>query len=314
MWVEAVPNFSEGQDPRWLEEVAHRARVSGVSVLGVEGDVDHNRSVLSIAGPGEQVVSALMSTADLAVKTIDLRRQRGIHPRMGAVDVVPIIPLGETPMEYAVELTKVLGRRLAEELGLPVFLYEQSAQLPNRRKLEDVRRGGFERLAERMRTDAPDFGPSAPHPSAGAVAVGARWALVAFNCYLSTTDLTIARAVARRVRASGGGLAGVKALGLHPHGQGAVQVSMNLVDYPTTTLPEAVEMVRQEAEQYGVTVTRSELVGLMPLRALLDTTAYYLNLPDLDAGRVVELTLLQEGMKKVEVRLPEAKKRDSSQV
>jgi len=304
MWVEAVPNFSEGTDPSFLQRLVERAQRSGVSVMGVEGDPDHNRSVLSLAGLGHLVVEALVSLAELAVTEIDLRRSRGIHPRMGAVDVIPIVPLGPSPMAYAVELTHQLGMRLAQELSLPVFLYEHSARLPKRKNLADVRRGGFEGLATRMAIDPPDYGPSAPHPSAGAVAVGARWALVAFNCYLSTQDLSVARAIARQVRASNGGLVGVKALGLYPKQQGAVQVSMNLVDYPKTTLAQAVEAVASEAARLNVEVIRSELVGLLPLQALLDVAEHFLRLPHLGIEQVVELNLNRAAVKSVEVGHP----------
>lgn len=304
MWVESVPNFSNGTDRALLERLIRAARRSGATVMGAEQDEDHNRAVLSLAGSGEQVLDALMATAEVAVREIDLRGQRGIHPRIGAIDVVPIIPLGDTPMTYAAQLADQLGKRLGQELGLPVFLYEHSATRPSRKNLADVRRGGFEGLARRMVHDVPDYGPSNPHPSAGAVAVGARWALVAFNCYLSTEDLEVARAIAQSVRQSSGGLVGIKALGLYLARQRAVQVSMNLVDYPTTTLAEALERVRAEAGRRNVRVVRHELIGLMPLRVLFEAAERYLQLPGLGLDKVVELNLARSAIEQVMVPPP----------
>ncbi len=307
MWVEAVPNFSDGRDLEFRQRISEGAQAAGVSVLGVEGDWDHDRSVLTLAGPGEQMIHALMTTAELAVAEIDLTRRRGVHPRIGAVDVIPLIPLGETPMDYVIALTHELGQRLADELALPVFLYEQSAPDGQRPKnLADVRRGGFEGLARKMADHPPDYGPSLPHPSAGAVAVGARYGLVAFNCYLSTQDVAVARSIASKVRSANGGLPGVKALGLPLADQGAVQVSMNLVDYPTTTLAAAVDAVTREALGFGVQVVRCELIGLMPVQALLDVAVHFLHLPRLGIEQVVELNLNRNGIHAMEVAHPPA--------
>lgn len=290
-WLECVPNFSEGNRPEVMEALADAAAQNGVKVLGTSSDPDHNRSVLTFAGPAVRVVRAAVAAARVAVAAIDMRVQRGIHPRMGAVDVIPLIPLAPATMEDAAAAAAELGRSLSEELGLPVYLYAQSATTPAHRRLADVRRGEFEGLTQKMLQDPPDFGLPAPHPSAGAVAVGARGPLIAFNVYLATEDVAVAREVARRVRGSSGGLVGVQALGLDTVHQGMVQVSMNLVDYPATTLPAVMEMVRREAAQLGVLVARSELVGLMPAQALLDTARYYLQLPRLQADEVLEWTL-----------------------
>lgn len=293
MWVECVPNFSEGRDPLVLQAIGEAARGHNVKILGFEGDPDHNRSVMTLVGPGEDVAEAVMRAARVAIARIDLTRQTGNHPRMGAVDVIPFVPLEGTPMAYAVELARRTGERLAREEGVPVYLYEEAARHPSRRNLADVRRGQFEGLGARMAADPPDFGVPRPHPTAGAAAVGARRPLIAFNVYLNTTDMAVARAVARAVRGSDGGLRGVKALAMNTERRGRVQVSMNVVDYPTTPLPRVVEMVRQEAGRFGVSVVGSELVGFLPVAALIDTARYYLQLHDLDAGRVLEWAMAE---------------------
>jgi glutamate formiminotransferase len=223
---------------------------------------------------------------------------------MGAVDVIPIVPLGDTPMERAVKASHTVARRLAERFDLPVFLYEQSARMPSRRRLADVRRGGFEALPQRLLTEAPDYGPRVPHATAGAVAVGARWALIAFNCYLNTKDRSVARRIARAVRESGGGLKAVRALGLTLERQQAVQVSMNIVDYPTSSMVQVMEEVSREALLHGVEVVRSELIGLMPLQALLDVTQHYLKLDDLTPDDVIELNINHRAIEAVRVPSP----------
>ncbi len=302
-WIESVPNFSEGKDPQVLTALVKAAEPCGVTVLGMDADGDHNRSVLTLAGTADAVIAALLATARVAVEHIDLRCHRGVHPRIGAVDVIPLIPMGDTPMATVIDVSREVGRRLGEDLGLPVYLYDRSATKARHRQLADVRRGGFSRLTGRLSDDPPDYGPPRPHPTAGAVAVGARLPLIAFNCYLATADVGIARRIAATVRGSGGGLAGVKALGLDTVAQaGAVQVSMNLVDYPQTPLPVVVEMVRREAARWGTTVVRTELVGKMPLTALFDTASYYLQLPALQEMDVVELNLLSAELR--HVRLP----------
>ncbi len=291
MWVECIPNFSEGSDRKTLENILAAAEETGVRILGFEGDVDHNRAVMTLAGDGETVLQAVLAAARVAVREIDLTRQSGTHPRLGALDVVPFVPLGSTPMAYAVDLATRLGRQLGDELGVPVYLYEQAATRPEHKNLADVRRGQFEGLLARMPVDPPDFGPHTPHPTAGAMAVGARFPLIAFNVFLTTADLEIAQAVARAVRASSGGLVGVKALAMDTVHRGRAQVSLNLVDYPTTSLPAAIEMVRREAGRYGVGIAQTELIGLMPAQAMIDSLRYYLQLPDLEAQQVVELAL-----------------------
>lgn len=276
-FVECVPNFSEGRRTEILTRITDAARVPGVAVLGMSSDEDHNRSVLTLAGEAENVLEAAYQAARVAVGEINLRQHRGTHPRMGAVDVIPFIPLGDTPMVDCVQLAEALGQRLGND-GVPVYLYEAAARSPERRDLANVRHGEFEGLAQRMReeTGRPDYGPAQPHPTAGAVAIGARNPLIAYNVYLNTQEMRVARMVARRVRGSSGGLRGVKALPMNTRKQGMVQVSMNLVNYPETSVASALEMVRREAERFGVQVVGSEFVGFVPQAALIDAAAYYL--------------------------------------
>lgn len=292
MWLECIPNFSEGRNPVVLDEMLHAAQATGVKVLGFEGDRDHHRSVMTMAGEGEMIIEAMMAIARVATKRINLNAHQGVHPRMGAIDVVPFVPLGETPMSYAVEVAHKLGERLASELRLPIYFYEEAARDPSRQNLADIRRGQFEALTAKMAQWPPDIGPIAPHPTAGATAVGARRPLIAFNVVLNTDDMTVARAVARAVRGSSGGLKGVKALAMDTSPSlGKVQVSMNLVDYPQTTLPQALEMVRQEASRFGVMIAETELVGFLPLQALIDSAHYYWGLRHLTPHQVLEMAL-----------------------
>ena len=297
MLVECVPNVSEGRRPEVLAAIRERAQQSGVRVLGLSADPDHHRAVLTLVGDGDRVLEAAFAVAVAAVELIDLRNHQGVHPRFGAVDVIPFVPLGTTPMDYCVDLARRLGARLGQELGLPVFLYEAAATRPERRNLAYVRRGEFEGLAARLARgdDPPDFGPAVPHPSAGAVAVGARPPLVAFNAVLGTSDLRVARAVARAVRGRDGGLSGVKALGLPLPSRGTVQVSMNLVDPERATLWRVLEMVRREAARYGVPVTATEVVGMIPLGALVAAAREFLQAHELEPSAVLEHALWEAG-------------------
>jgi len=296
MMVECVPNFSEGRRAHVLDALAAAAAgVPGARLLGVSADRDHHRSVLTVVGSGPAVAEAVFRAAAVAVQSIDLTQHHGTHPRMGAVDVIPFVPLGDTPMAYCIELAGRLGERLGATLGLPVYLYGQAARRASRRDLSRVRRGEFEGLAARMARPegVPDFGPAVPHPTAGAVAVGAREALIAFNVYLDTTDVGVAQAVARAVRGSSGGLSGVKALAMDTAEHGQVQVSMNLTDFRRTPMPVALEMVRREAARFGVAVSESEVVGLVPLAALLATAQYYLQAHRFSVDQVLELAILE---------------------
>ncbi len=289
---ECVPNFSEGRHPQVLAAIREAAIVPGVSLLGFDSDSDHNRSVLTLVGPAEALLTAVFQTMEVAVAQIDLNSHKGVHPRIGAVDVVPFVPWRAATMGQARELARQLGEQVASQLNLPVYFYAEAATTSERVNLQDVRRGEFEGLAERLLREKPDLGPSKPHATAGAVAIGARQILVAFNVFLRTQDIKIARAVARAVRGSSGGLLGVKALAMDTRSQSRVQVSMNLVDYPRTPLPRVLEMVRLEAQRFGVAIAETEVVGLMPQAVVDDVMRYYLQMPGFSRDRVLETALL----------------------
>ena len=287
---EAVPNFSEGRDEAKISRITDAVRaVPGVRVLGLHSDSDHNRSVLTFAGEEDAVLSGAVALAKACAAELNLASQTGEHPRMGVLDVLPFVPLEGATMEGAVRL----ARRAAEilgSLGFPVFLYGAAATAAHRRDLPDVRRAGYEGVAERLKDPGwrPDYGPHTLDPRRGAVAVGARPFLVAFNAFLDTDDAEVARTIARRVRESGG-LPAVKALGFLVGGR--AQVSMNLTDLERTPIPVALEAVRSAAAELGTSVESTELVGLAPLAAILDTTRYYLGLRDLTADHVLETRL-----------------------
>ncbi len=288
---EAVPNFSEGRDQAKVSRIAHSVRASpGVRVLGLHSDPDHNRSVLTFAGAGDAVLEAAVALAGTCWAEIDLASQTGEHPRMGSLDVLPFVPLEGATLEDAVSLARQAGERLGK-LGLPVYLYEAAATAPHRRNLADIRRGGYAGLACRMEDPLwqPDYGPAELDPRRGAVAVGARPFLIAFNAYLDTDDVEVARAVARRVRERDGGLPGVKALGL-PVG-GKAQVSMNLTNLEKTSMPTALEAVRAAAAERGASVESTELVGLAPLEAILQVARHYLKLVELEEKHIIEAAL-----------------------
>ena len=291
---EAVPNFSEGRDRDKISRIIAAVReVGGLRILNLHSDPDHNRSVLTFAGRAEAILEAAVALAEACANEIDLAAQTGVHPRMGSLDVLPFVPLEGATLEEAVELARKAGERLGST-GLPVYLYEAAATAPHRRNLADVRRGGYKGLAARLKDPRwqPDFGPAELDPRKGAVAVGARRFLVAFNAYLDTDDVEVATAVARTVRERDGGLPGVKALGLKVGGR--AQVSMNLTDLERTPLPVALEAVRSVAAEHGVSVESTELVGLVPLEALLQTARHYLRLRDLEREHVLEARLWNE--------------------
>jgi glutamate formiminotransferase len=293
--VECVPNFSEGRRLDVIEAiVAAAGEVPGVRVLGTHSDPDHNRSVLTYVAPPEAALQAGFAVVHAAVEQIDLRQHSGAHPRMGALDVFPFVPLGETPMARCVELAHTLGERVAAELDVPVYFYEEAALSDERRALERIRRKGFEDLRETIAHDPerqPDRGPQRVHPSAGAIAIGARQFLIAFNVYLSTLDPALAKSIARRIRASSGGLRYVKALGLKMAGTGETQVSMNLTNFRASSIVTVMDLIRAEAARHGVAVTHSEVVGLIPLDALLDAAVAFLQLEDFAPEQVLERRL-----------------------
>ncbi len=289
---ESVPNFSEGRDRSVIDSVAEAARGSaGVTVLDVEQNTDHNRSVISLVGEGPPLSDALFRMIQVAIRKIDLNHHKGEHPRMGAVDVVPFVPFGDATMEDAVQLAERLAERVWKELQLPVYLYGHAARRPERGDLATVRKGEFEGIRSSIATDPlrkPDFGENRVHPTAGIVAIGARPVLIAYNAYLATADVNIAKKVARSVRGRDGGLAEVKALGFDIAERQRAQVSMNLTDYRKTPMHRALELVRREAARYGVTVEESEIVGLVPEDALLDAAEFYLQLNRFDRGTILE--------------------------
>jgi glutamate formiminotransferase len=288
---EAVPNFSEGKDGIKISRLTEAVRdVPGVRVLGLHSDPDHNRSVLTFAGEEDAVLAGAVTLAKACTSELDLASQAGEHPRMGVLDVLPFVPLAGSTMDDAVRL----ARRTAEilgSLGFPVFLYGAAATASHRRDLPDVRRAGYEGVAERLKDPRwrPDYGPHVLDARRGAVAVGARPFLVAFNAFLDTDDVEVARMIASRIRESGGGLPAVKALGFLVGGR--AQVSMNLTDLERTPIHIALEAVRSAAADLGASVESTELVGLTPLAAVLDTARHYLGLRELAPDHVLETKL-----------------------
>jgi glutamate formiminotransferase / formiminotetrahydrofolate cyclodeaminase len=294
--VECVPNFSAARRPEVVEAIVAAIKTAGGSelrVLNVSSDLDHNRTVVTMAGTPAAVEAGAFGGIARAAELIDLDKHTGEHPRLGATDVVPFVPLRGVTLDDCVAIARRLGERVGRELSLPVYLYEAAASRPDRHNLADVRRGEYEQLKHDIGTPkrAPDFGPARVGP-AGAVVIGARAFLVAYNVYLNTGDVSIAKKIAKAVRHSSGGLRFVKGLGLLVEGQ--AQVSMNLTDFTQTPIARVVEYVRREAARYGVLVTRSELVGLIPQAALVDAAQWYLQLDNLEADQILENRLMEE--------------------
>ena len=289
---ECVPNFSEGRDLTKVRAIADAGRaVVGATVLDVESNPDHHRSVITLYGEGEPLLEAVYRMMEVATRTIDLTNHHGEHPRMGATDVVPFVPLGASTMVDAVRLAERLGERVARDLGIPVFLYGAAARRPERTDLAKVREGQFEGIRAAIGSDparAPDLGPARVHPTAGAVAIGARPVLIAYNVVLTTPDVGVAKGIARTVRARDGGLAEVKALGFELAERQRAQVSMNLTDYRVTSIARAFDAVRAAAERLGNGVEDSEIVGLVPEDALFDAAEVALRLKGFDRGLVLE--------------------------
>jgi glutamate formiminotransferase len=287
--VECVPNFSDGRRQEVIDRiVAAMAQAPDARVLDVQSDVDHNRSVVTLVGTPEAALEAAFQGMVAAAQLIDMDHHRGAHPRMGATDVVPFVPVQGVTMDDCVALARRLGERVSAELGIPVYLYEEAATRSERRNLADVRRGEYEGLKADIAADpsrTPDFGPACLG-TAGATAIGARPPLVAFNVYLNTADVAPAKAIAKAVRHSSGGLRFVKALGLIVDGQ--AQISMNLTDYRQTPIHRVAELIRAEAARLGLTVTGSEVVGLLPAQALFDAAQFYLQLHDLSGDQILE--------------------------
>ncbi len=295
--MECVPNFSEGRDLQKIDKIVapFRAR-AGVKLLDYSNDEDHNRLVVTVVGEPEPLRDAVLEAIGVAVELIDLNHHQGQHPRMGAVDVVPFIPIRGVTMDDAIALSREVGEEAARRYGLPVFLYEKSATAPHRENLAAIRKGEFEGMAEKIHQPEwrPDFGPAERHPTAGTVAIGARMPLVAYNINLSTPSLEIAHDIAKKIRFIGGGLRYCKAMGVELKDRGITQVSINMTDYTRTALYRAFELVRIEARRYGVSIVGSEIIGLVPMEALIDTASYYLGLENFSLRQVLEARIMEE--------------------
>ncbi|HEX4347642.1 MAG TPA: glutamate formimidoyltransferase [Vicinamibacterales bacterium] len=297
--VESVPNVSEGRLLASIDAAAAAMeRADGVRLLDRTSDPSHNRSVFTCAGAAARLPAAVRALFEAAVPRIDLRQHSGEHPRIGAVDVVPFVPLAGASMDDCVALARETGAAIAAEFGIPVFLYEEAAERPERRRLEEIRRGGLDGLRARMTSGEwkPDFGPSRPHVTAGATAIGARPPLIAFNVNLATRNVEIAKAIAHRVRASSGGLPHVKALGVSLQHRRLAQVSMNLTNYDVTPVERVFDAVAAAARELGVDVLESELIGLIPEAALAGTTPEHLKLANFAADKILENRLRAAGL------------------
>ncbi|MGV8962866.1 MAG: glutamate formimidoyltransferase [Candidatus Saccharimonadaceae bacterium] len=294
--MQCVPNFSEGRDKEKIDKIVDAFRgKDNVKLLDYGFDFDHNRLVVTAVGEPNELKVAVIEAIGVAVQLIDMTTQSGQHPRMGAVDVVPFIPIKNVSMDEAIATSKEVAKEVADKYGVPVFLYEKSASKKHRENLAVVRKGEFEGMAEKMKLSEwqPDFGPVMPHPTAGCVAIGARMPLVAYNVNIDTTNLEIANAIAKNLRHVGGGLRFCKAMGVELTDRHITQVSMNLTDYTRTAIYRAHEMVRMEAKRYGVAIVGAEIIGLIPLQALVDTAEYYLGLENFSIKQVLESNLME---------------------
>lgn len=294
--IECVPNFSEGRNIKIIDEIVDcfRGR-KNVKLLNYSNDKDHNRLVVTVVGEPEELKATIVEAIGLAVELIDMRKHTGQHPRMGAVDVVPFIPIKNISMEEAINLSKEVSAIVADKFKLPVFLYEKSASTIERENLATIRKGEFEGMKEKLKNPdwKPDFGPEIIHETAGVVAIGARMPLVAYNINLGTDNIEIATSIAKKVRNAGGGLRFCKAMGVALENRHITQVSMNLTDYTKTAIYRAHELVRIEAKRYGVPIIGAEIIGTVPMNALLDTASYYLGLENFDINQVLETHLME---------------------
>ncbi|RIE07488.1 glutamate formimidoyltransferase [Candidatus Cryosericum odellii] len=293
--IECVPNISEGRDTDKIKTIAGVIERPGARLLDLSSDPNHNRTVITLAGEPQAVAEAAFDVAKAAIASIDLTHHHGEHPRMGAVDVIPFIPVGGVTMAECCEIAEQVGKRIGQELNVPVYLYAESATVPQRRTLPAIREGEFEGFAEKIKDPAwqPDFGPVERHPTAGCVAVGARNFLIAYNIDLDTSDVTIAKHIAKSMRESSGGLMNVQAKGLFLEDKQRAQVSMNILNFATTPLYRVFELVRMEAARYGVGIVNSELIGLAPAQAFMDVASYYLQLPGLSRDALVETRIYE---------------------
>lgn len=294
--VECVPNFSEGIDLEKVEKIVFAFRAKkNIKLLDYSNDKDHNRMVVTVIGEPEAMKEAILESVGIAIQEIDLNKHIGQHPRIGAVDVIPFIPIKGITIEETDRLAKEVSKTISEKYNLPVYLYEESAKEIYRKELPQIRKGEFERLSEKIKTPEwkPDYGPSEKHPTAGAVVIGARMPLIAFNVNLNTSDINIANKIARKIRFIGGGLRFCRAIGVDLKVKNKVQVSMNLTNYTKTSIYQVVEMIRFEASRYGVTVAGSELIGLLPMQAVVDTAAFYLGLEGFSMQQILETHLME---------------------
>lgn len=301
--VESAPNFSEGRREEIVREIL--AQVEGtkeVWILDWSMDADHNRSVVTLVGAPEPLIEVLFKMTKKAMELIDMRTHKGEHPRMGATDVIPLVPVMNITMEECVELSKKLGKRIGEDLGIPVFLYEKSATAPHRENLSEIRKGEFEGFFEKIKDPLwkPDFGPDQVHPTAGVTAVGAREYLIAFNVNLGTNRIEIAEKIAKAVRHISGGYRYVKAIAVDLKEKGIVQVSMNMTNYKKSPLFRVFETIKREAERYGVPVVGTEIIGMVPMQAMLEVAQFYLQLDDFNVNRIIETKILEILAKKLE--------------
>lgn len=294
--VECVPNFSEGRDPEKIAAIAGAVRaVAGVKVLDLTSDADHNRSVLTMVGDSESIRRGALAVMEAAIARIDLTTHSGQHPRIGAVDVVPFIPIRNATAADCVAIARAVGEEAARRFGIPIYLYEDAATLEERRNLSNIRKGEFEGLGEKMQAPGwkPDFGPDRPHPTAGATVVGARMPLIAYNINLGTADFSVADTIARSIRHLGGGFRYCKAMGVELKDRGIVQVSINMTNFRKTPLHRVFECVKSEAARYGVNVVGSEIVGLTPAEALYQAAEFYLRIEKFSPSLVLETKLME---------------------
>ncbi len=295
--VETVPNFSEGRNKDTIEKILICFKdKEGVKLLDLHRDKDHNRLVVTAVGGPDELKRAVLEAVGTAINLIDMRAHRGEHPRMGAVDVIPFIPVKNISMEEVVKLSKDTAKEIWKTYHLPVFLYEESASSPARKNLANIRKGQFEGMPEKLKSPGwgPDFGEREIHPTAGVVAVGARMPLVAYNINLDTDNIEIARAIAKAVRQSNGGLPYCKAIGIELRERKITQVSMNMTDYTQTPLYRALEYVRAEAKRHNVNVIGSEIVGLVPMAAIVDSATYYMGLEDFNIDKILETKIIEQ--------------------
>ncbi len=289
--IECVPNFSEGRNPQNIEKIVAPFRgKKGVKLLDYQTDEDHNRMVVTVVGEPDDLKTAVIEAMGCAIEVIDMNTHQGQHPRMGATDVVPFIPIRNVSMEEAIAFSIQVAKEAAQQYSLPIYLYEKSAGRPARQNLANIRKGQFEGMAEKIKKPEwkPDLGPEKIHPTAGVTAIGARMPLVAYNVNLDSDNIEIANDIAKKIRHISGGLRYCKGIGIELKDRDLVQVSMNLTDYTQTALYRAFELIKIEARRYGVNIIGSEIVGLVPMEALMDTAAYYLGLEDFSSNQVLE--------------------------